>query len=317
MGYIAGVMPPGCRKGLAEEVSAMVTPYEGQTNQLLGYPADARLLIVNADDFGMCHAINAAVLRAVQEGIVSSTSLMVPCPWAPHAMQLLAAHPTVPFAVHLTIVRDFDGYRWGPLTARDRVPSLLDETGSFYRNDRIPEFLPQAALSEVETEFRAQIDAVLAAQLRPTHLDWHCLCDGGRADIFELTLRLAQEYGLALRIHERPMAARCRSVGIPTNDHEVLDSYALPTAGKSARYAQLLRALPTGLSEWAVHPSLGDAEAQAMDPVSWGVRKADFDFLIAPEARAILDEEGIVLVDYRALQQLAARRADPGGETSG
>lgn len=286
----------------------MIAPYAGNTNRLLGYPADARLLIVNADDFGMCHAINAGILRAFQEGIVSSTSLMMPCPWAPHAAQLLRDHPALPFAVHLTVVRDFDGYRWGPLASKESVPSLLDETGFFYRNDRMPELLARAELSEVETEFRAQIDAALAAQLHPTHLDWHCLCDGGRADIFDLTLRLAREYCLALRIHERPMAERCRRAGLPTNDHDVLDSYSLATRDKSARYAQLLRALPAGLSEWAVHPSLGDAEAQAMDPTSWGVRKADFDFLTSPEARAILDEEGIALMDYRAIQRLAAHR---------
>lgn len=285
----------------------MTVPYEGLTNQLLGYPADARLLIVNADDFGMCHAINAAILRAFQEGLVTSTSLMMPCPWASHAAQLLRDHPALPFAVHLTIVRDFDGYRWGPLTSKDQVPSLIDETGFFYRNDRIPALLAQAALSEVETEFRTQIDAALAAQLHPTHLDWHCLCDGGRSDIFDLTLQLAREYGLALRIHERPMAEHSRRAGIPTNDHDVLDSYSLDTRDKSARYGQLLRALPAGLNEWAVHPSLGDAEAQAMETASWQVRKADFDFLISPGARAILDEEGIVLMDYRAIQRLAAR----------
>ena len=295
----------------------MIAPYEGNTNQLLGYPVEARLLIVNADDFGMCHAINAGILRAFQEGIVSSTSLMMPCPWAPHAAQLLRDHPALPCAVHLTIVRDFDGYRWGPLASRGSVPSLIDETGFFYRNDRIPELLAQAALSEVETEFRAQIDAALAAGLHPTHLDWHCLCDGGRADIFDLTLRLAQEYGLALRIHERPLAARCRHAGIPTNDHDVLDSYSLDTRDKSARYAQLLRALPVGLNEWAVHPSLGDAEAQAMEPGGWGVRKADFNFLISPEARAIIAEEGIVLVDYRALQRLAAHRTVTGSTGGG
>ena len=64
----------------------MTAPYAGLTNALLGYPADARLLIVNADDFGMCHAIDAGILRAFREGIVSSTSLMMPCPWAGHAL---------------------------------------------------------------------------------------------------------------------------------------------------------------------------------------------------------------------------------------
>ncbi len=71
----------------------MSQPTQRHTNRLLGYPADARLLIINADDFGMCHAANAAITRSLTEGVVTSTTLMVPCAWAPNAMQWLAAHP--------------------------------------------------------------------------------------------------------------------------------------------------------------------------------------------------------------------------------
>jgi predicted glycoside hydrolase/deacetylase ChbG (UPF0249 family) len=221
-------------------------------------------------------------------------------------MQLLKENPDIPFGVHLTIVCERIGYRWGPLTSKATVPSLLDEAGYFYSAKRIPELLARARLDEVEAEFRAQIKAVLAAQLTPTHLDWHCLGDGGRADIFELTRGLAHEYGLALRVHDRARADQLQRAGFPTIDYDVLDSYTLSMVDKAARYATMLRELPAGLSEWAVHPSLGNAEAQAIEPASWQVRKTDFDFLIAPEARDILDAEGIVLMDYRALQQVWA-----------
>ena len=63
------------------------------TNRLLGYPADARLLIINADDFGMCHAVNQAIMTTLLDGIVGSTTLMAPCPWAGHAMRFLAEVP--------------------------------------------------------------------------------------------------------------------------------------------------------------------------------------------------------------------------------
>jgi len=275
------------------------------TNELLGYPADARLLLVNADDFGMCHSINVATLRALQKGIVTSTSLMVPCPWALHAMQLLKEHPGIPFAVHLTLIAEHTYYRWGPVTSKDQVPTLLDEAGFFYANARRDEFLAQAKLAEIEREFRAQIGFVLAAGLQPTHLDWHCLYDGGREDIFDLTLSLAREFGLAIRAHARTSAAKARRAGLPADDHGVVDSYSVPIDGKAAHYTQLLRDLPPGLSEWAVHVSLGDAEAQAMEPTAWQVRKTDFDYLLSSEARTTLTEEGIVLLDYRALQQAA------------
>ena len=64
-----------------------------------------------------------------------------------------------------------------------------------------------------------------------------------------------------------------------------------------------MRALPIGLSEWAVHPGVGDAELRAAVP-SWRVRQTDLDFVVSQEARDILQEEGIILVDYRALKAL-------------
>ena len=125
-------------------------------------------------------------------------------------MQALADRPEQPFGVHLTLVNDFSPYRWGPRASRNRVPSLVDETGYFYRHERIPELLAGARLDDLELEFRAQIETVLTAGLRPTHLDWHCLADGGRPDIFDLSFQLAREYGLAMRTHYREHADRCR-----------------------------------------------------------------------------------------------------------
>ena len=282
----------------------MTQSQSSQTNRLLGYPDDARLLIINADDFGRSHACNAGILRSLTEGVVSSTTLMVPCPWALHAMQMLSEHPEISFGIHLTVISDVPLYRWGSLTAREKVPSLIDEAGFFYSYERIPALLAQAKLSELEVEFRAQLEAVLATGLSPTHLDWHCLYNGGRADIFEMTVKLAKEYGLAVRVFDRSTGEALQQKALPTNDHDVLDSYRLDLVEKSAWYARALRELPSGLSEWAVHPALGTPEMQAIEPESWQVRSTDFDFLISQKAREIIEQEGIVLLSYKPLQQV-------------
>jgi chitin disaccharide deacetylase len=274
----------------------------GQTNRLLGYPVDARLLIINADDFGMCHAINEAIFRALKNGVLRSTTLMVPCPWALHAMHFLADHPDIPFGVHLTVISDGVDYRWGPVTCRDKVPSLLDKAGYFFNFEHMPALLAQVRLDHLEIEWRAQIDAVLAAGLTPTHLDWHSLRIGGSSDIFDLMLRLARDYGLALRVAGRSWIENVQSQGFPSNDYDFLDSYLLDPVDKSTRYAQLLRQLPAGLSEWAVHPGLDSAELLAIDPAGTQVRQTDYDYLISQEAKDIVKEEGIILLDYRALQ---------------
>lgn len=285
---------------------------QGQTNRLPGYPADARLLIINADDFGMCHAVNAAIMRALTEGIACSATLMVPCPWALHATRFLAGHPEIPFGVHLTAISEWPAYRWGPLTAREKAPSLVDEAGYFYNFERMPQFLAGVRLEELELEFRAQIEAALAAGLRPTHLDWHCLRLGGRDDIFEVMLGLARDYGLALRVAGRNRIEKVQGLGLPCNDHDFLDSYLLDPATKAARYEELLRRLPAGLSEWAVHPGLDSAELLAIEPGGNQTRQTDFDFLMSPRAKEIVEEEGIILLDYRALQAAWQGKGPPG-----
>ncbi|MBI0384713.1 ChbG/HpnK family deacetylase, partial [Streptomyces albiflaviniger] len=166
------------------------------SSQLLGFPPDARVLIVNCDDFGMHESVNVAVIDAIEEGIASSCSLMVPCPGASQALGMLRARPGLPFGIHLTLVRDADHLRWGPLSARATVASLLDERGELFTAGRREELLARARPEEVEREFRAQIEAVADAGLTPTHLDWHCLADGGHEDVFEVTVALAGEYGL-------------------------------------------------------------------------------------------------------------------------
>ncbi len=158
----------------------------------------------------------------------------------------------------------------------------------------MPEFLAQVRLDQLEMEFRAQIEVVLAAGLQPTHLDWHSLRIGGREDIFDVMLRLAREYGLALRVSGRSWIEKLQSRGFPTNDYDVLDSYLLDPVNKAAHYAELLRELPVGLSEWAVHPGLDSPELLAIEPGGNHIRQTDFDFLTSQQAKDIVREEGII-----------------------
>ena len=115
-------------------------------------------------------------------------------------------------------------------------------------------------------------------------------------------LRLAKEHGLALRVAGQSMIEVLQSQGWPTNDYDFLDSYDLDPINKAARYAQLLHELPVGLNEWAVHPGLDNSESLAIEPDGNHVRQTDFDFWTSQQAKEIVKEEGIILLDYRSLQ---------------
>ncbi|NEA40277.1 polysaccharide deacetylase family protein [Streptomyces sp. SID11385] len=277
-------------------------------SQLLGFSATERVLLVNCDDLGMHPGINAAVVEAIESGIAASCSLMVPCPAAEEAMRSLRERPWIPFGVHLTLVCDAPTYRWGPVAGRGRVPSLVGADGTFLVAS--PEgratLLGRARAEEVAVEFRAQIETVLAAGLVPTHLDFHCLADGGRADLLDVAQALAAEYGLAVRVWLAEGRRRARARGLPVVDHPFLDSFSLPVEGRAARYAQLLAALPEGLSEWAVHPGRGDADSRAVDG-GWRVRVGDLAFLTSERAAALVREHEVRIVGYQGLRDVWRR----------
>lgn len=268
----------------------MISINSRSTNEPLGYPPGGRLLIINADDFGMCQSSNEATIQVLRNAIVRSCSL-----WAPargHSMASISPRPA-----------NVNTIAAGPLTCREEVSSLLDEADYFYSLDRIDEFMQQVHVDDLEVEFRAQIEAILSRGLKGTHLDSHCGVHDRRDDVFEMTLGLAREYGLALRVSERPWITKLQAQGYPTNDHPVLNSYRIETPEKPSVYRRLLQKLPLGLNEGGVHPGTGTPELRAITP-TWHVRQADFDFFTSQEAREVLAKEGIVLLDYRTLQNL-------------
>jgi len=283
--------------------------------KMLGYSRKARLLIINADDFGLCHSENEGTIQAIQSGLASSCSLMLPAPWSLHAIHQLQAHQ-LPFAVHLTLVSEYIHYRWGPVAPRDQVPSLLDSSGYFPPDSIFKACLAKANLGEIEKEFRAQIETVLSTGLKPTHLDSHYHTHEHTEAIFEITVKLAIEYGLALRTSRHCTIKKLQQAGYPTNDHPVLDSGRIPPAEKLLFLTNHLRELPAGLSEWAVHPARSTDELRAVmaDPLVPNVtgtpegRSTDLEFLISKEAISIVQDEGIEILSYEPLQRLWQRK---------
>src|SRR5260370_19426989 len=137
----------------------------------LGYPRDAKLLVVHADDLGAAHSINRAAIKALQSGLVSSASIMIPCPWLPEIAAYARAHPEADLGLHLTLTSEWSLYRWSPVLGRERVPSLLDSSGYLYPLES--EATAQMDIKEVEAEIRAQIAPARALGIQPTHLDSH------------------------------------------------------------------------------------------------------------------------------------------------
>ncbi|HXQ73293.1 MAG TPA: ChbG/HpnK family deacetylase, partial [Pyrinomonadaceae bacterium] len=152
-------------------VVTVVKAQERTLAERLGYPADAKLLIVHADDLGMSHSVNIATLKAFETGLVNSGSIMVPCPWLSEIATYARAYPQADLGLHLTLTSEWTPFRWGPVTSKDRVASLLDKDGYFRLSES--EAAKFADPKEVEMEIRAQIEKAKAMGIVPTHLDSH------------------------------------------------------------------------------------------------------------------------------------------------
>ena len=117
-------------------------------------------------------------------------------------------------------------------------------------------------------------------------------------------MALAKEYGLAARVWLDDGRRKAREHGKPVIDNPFLDSYAISLGDKVATYERMLRDLPAGLTEWAIHPAQGTDEWQRIEPTGRRIRQTDYAFLTSPRAREIIDQEGITVIDYRPLQQV-------------
>jgi chitin disaccharide deacetylase len=137
----------------------------------LGWPKGAKVLILHVDDAGMSHDSDEGVEMATGQGVATSTSVMMPCPWVPEIVKYIKEHPKLDAGLHLTLTSEWDNYRWGPLAGKANVPGLVDKQGCFYPGVAAVYF--SATPDEVDKEIRAQLDRALAMGFKPTHLDSH------------------------------------------------------------------------------------------------------------------------------------------------
>jgi hypothetical protein len=276
-------------------------------SEALGHAADARLLIVNGDDLGSSHTANLAIARAMQAGIATSATLMVPCPWAREAARMLAG---ADIGVHLTLTAEYPGYRWRSLTG---AASLHDADG--FLPATAAEVFANADPAEVRAEFEAQIDQALAWGVDVTHLDSHMGTAQFDARFLEIYLDLAAQYRLPVRmISARADVAlgldgrrRASERGVLFPDY-LLDSFPRP-----AREV-LFERIPTlrpGVAEVFGHPVDDGPELRGYDQAQPALRADDARLFVDPAAIALIASAGATPISYRPLRDLQRAQTRP------
>ena len=275
--------------------------------QRLGFSEDTKLLIIHADDAGLCHSENIATMQAMQSGSVNSCSIMPPCPWFYEMVQIANRNPQFDCGIHLTLTCEWQTYKWGPVADVKKVPSLVDENGFFYGKRNA--FVSNYSLSEVKIELKAQIEKVLNLGLQPTHIDCHMFTLGLNKELKKLYQEMGEEYGLPVLLHEKLISdfgSDPKKILEPDDfcvdavfyaDYASFEKEAFATF-----YENVLDNLQVGLNTILIHPALNNEEMQAVavDHPNFGSkwRQMDFDFFTSQSCKEKLQNNNIQLITW-------------------
>lgn len=267
----------------------------------LGYAESDRLLIINCDDFGSSHAANVAIETSIRDGLATSATMMVPCPWAREAA---TRSKGLAVGVHLTLTAEYPGYRWRSLT---NAKSLHDKDGFLPRTAQ--EVWDHADLSDAEGECRAQIEQALDWGVDVTHLDVHMGTLQIDPRFFEIYLKLAIEFRLPMRMVSTRQEQR---LGFPSRSRAAEagilfpDNFISPRWGTPARdtLVESLHSLRPGVSEIYLHPVEDGAELRGYDHENPSLHAADYVCLMDRHLKDVIADHQIVPIDFRRLRDL-------------
>ncbi|MVM32879.1 ChbG/HpnK family deacetylase [Spirosoma sp. HMF4905] len=255
-------------------------------------------LIVRGDDMGYAQGGNEALIKCYKEGIETSIEVLVPSPWFPEAVSLLAENSSVDVGIHLTLSSEWDNIKWRPVSD---CPSLKDADGYFYPMIYPNKNYPKRSvvennwqLADVEKEFRAQIELALKKIPRVSHISGHMGCTGMGDDVKALVKKLAKEYKLDIMPNELGVA-NASYVGAHATSQEKIESFM-----------KMLESLEAGKTYLFVdHPGLDTPELRAIHHIGYEQvaidRQGVTDCWTNSKVKAFIKTKGIQLISYKDL----------------
>jgi chitin disaccharide deacetylase len=312
-----------CTPSLAQEITYA---------EKLGFPKGAKVLILHVDDVGMSWDSNEGAINAIEKGVATSLSVMMPCPWVPGFIHYLKEHPNTDAGLHLTLTSEWKDYRWGPLKGKPAVPGLVDKEGAFWPS--VEEVVKNASADEVEQEIRAQLQRARDAGFEPTHMDSHMGTLFAKPEFMERYLKVGIENKIPVMFpggHNTMISQQMNasfelksqltktgqmlwSAGLPVLDdlHNVSYGFDYPDKGNvsdselqkiaTANYIRTIKDLKPGLTMVIMHctqtseifPKISD---------SGKIRKGDLLAMTDPEFKKYLEKEKIILTTWREIKE--------------
>lgn len=281
----------------------------------LGYPAGKKVLLLHADDIGMCYEANLAAKAYLTAGHIQSAALMVPCPWYNEMADWYKEHPDYDLGLHLAMNSEWKWYRWGPVAGRAKVPGMCDNEGFLWRSQM--ETATSAKPEEIEAEIRAQVDRAISKGTRPGHIDTHMGTLYVRLEYTKAYLKVAEEYRIPAMVVEQSPAVleKFKKQGYPITPQSIalLAAYKLPKLDdfnsapeaktydeKVQKFQELVRSLSPGLNEIIFHPSVLSDTLKAITG-TWQQRSWEAQMFADPAMKAFFEREGVVFTNWKQI----------------
>ncbi len=296
----------------------------------LGFEKGKKVLIMHVDDMGMSYSSNVGGLKAINEGLATSGSIMMPCSWVPDLAKRIGVNSNLDLGLHLTLTSEWDNYRWGPIIGSGGAPSLVDAEGKLFKS--VAEVVSHASIDEVEKELRAQIVLGKSMGFEPTHIDSHMGTLFATPEYLSIYLKLGMEYGIPVMIpvghntliskgiskelndETQSIGKQLWESGLPVIDDLLNESYGwdLPEGiettdenlqkYKTEKYIEAIGRTRPGITYVIMHCSEpSDIFDQISD--SGATRKGDLLAMLDPKLREYIEKEGIVLTTFKELHE--------------
>lgn len=290
------------------------------TLRKLGYGDNDRVVILHADDIGMCQATLTAYADLVDFGLITSAATMAPCSWFPALAAFCreyAGPGVLDIGVHLTLTCEWSAYRWGPISTRDVASGMIDDEGYFYRSSEDAQ--DHGDPGAVAVEIKTQVQRALEAGIDLTHIDTHmgtvmhpkylasyiqtAMQHRLPAMLFRWDEAQLRDHGLSDEMIGAGLQAveMLTAQGVPLLDHIESMPLEVVAASRVEQAKARLGGLPSGLTHFLMHPAKDTPELRAITG-DWPARAADYQAMMSDDLRAFIEREGIHVIGYRTLR---------------
>ena len=304
----------------------------------MGWKPTDRVIILHVDDVGMSFESNEGAIQAIEKGVASSWSIMMPCPWVPQVFHYLQKHPQTDAGLHLTLTSEWSEYRWHPLSGASLVPGLVDKEGAMHSN--VADVVKNATPAEVDMEIKAQLDRCRKMGWEPTHLDSHMGTLFAHPDFLDKYVQLGINQHIPVMIpaghltlmkiassldegtiqYIRQVGAKLWESGLPVIDDlhnfsydwkptDKMKSRASLRKFKSKKYIDSFAGLKPGVTFVIMHCA-GYSDILPHITNSGPLRQADLEAMLDPKLKSYLKKQGIIVTTWREMIERRKKAAN-------